>query len=175
MTAALQQAKPNAGQGGFGGHEHHRGAGGKNLDTAATAIGVTQDQLRQALESGQSIADVAKSNGKDPQVVIDALVAAAKTHLTAEVTAGRITQAQADSRWPRRPPASPTRSTTSGRLGPRRRRAPRLLPPRPPEPQPPCCVYGMALSAWSVDAARSSGALATRVTDFGDVWSGSQG
>ena len=74
------------------------GRGGPGLEAAATAIGVTQDELRTALESGQSIADVAKSKGKDPQVVIDALVAAAKTRLDADVAAGRITQAEADTR-----------------------------------------------------------------------------
>ena len=55
---------------------------------AATAIGITQDELKTALEGGQTIAAVAQSKGKDPQVVIDALVASAKTRLDAEVASG---------------------------------------------------------------------------------------
>jgi hypothetical protein len=94
VAQALQDAKPA----GIKGHDGHfgRGFGGMGLDTAATAIGVTTDELRQALAGGQSIADYAKSKNVDPQKVIDALVAEAKTHLDQAVTAGKLTQAEAD-------------------------------------------------------------------------------
>ena len=57
---------------------------------------MTADELRQALAGGQSIADFAKSKNVDPQKVIDALVAEAKTRLDQAVTNSKITQAQAD-------------------------------------------------------------------------------
>jgi hypothetical protein len=98
VAQALQNAKPALGPGhelgpkGFG-----RGLAG-GLDTAAKAIGVTTDELRQAVAGGQSIAAYAKSKNVDPQKVIDALVADAKTRLDQAVAAGKLTQAQADTR-----------------------------------------------------------------------------
>jgi len=63
---------------------------------AANAIGISAADLKTALESGQSLADIATAHGVDPQKVIDALVADAKTHLAEQVSSGEITQAQAD-------------------------------------------------------------------------------
>ncbi|MCU1379407.1 MAG: hypothetical protein JWN29_2390 [Acidimicrobiales bacterium] len=51
------------------------------LTTAATALGITPAELRTALESGKTIAQVAKDKGVDVQKVIDALVAQAKQRL----------------------------------------------------------------------------------------------
>ena len=73
-------------------------AGGIALDTAANALGMSADDLRTALRDGQTIAQIAQSKGVDVQTVIDALVAEAKTRLDERVTAGDITQAQADQR-----------------------------------------------------------------------------
>jgi hypothetical protein len=67
-----------------------------DLSVAASTIGVTEDALRSALQSGQSIADVATANNVDPQTVIDALVADAQSHLAGDVASGKLTQAQAD-------------------------------------------------------------------------------
>jgi hypothetical protein len=66
------------------------------LAAAAGAIGVSEDELRTALRSGQSIAQVAQSKGVDVQKVIDAVVADARTRLAEKVQAGDLTQAQAD-------------------------------------------------------------------------------
>ena len=66
------------------------------LAAAATAIGVTEDELRTALRDGQSIAQVAQSKGVDVQKVIDAIVADARTRLDAKVRDGDLTQARAD-------------------------------------------------------------------------------
>jgi len=41
----------------------------------AGVIGISEDDLKTAIQSGQSIADIAKAHGVDPQKVIDALVA----------------------------------------------------------------------------------------------------
>jgi hypothetical protein len=95
VAQALQNAKPAGGGHDRGPKGFGRGLPG-GLDTAATAIGVTVDELRQAVAGGQSIADFATSKNVEPQKVIDAMVAAAKTRLDQAVTNGKITQAQAD-------------------------------------------------------------------------------
>jgi len=66
------------------------------LGVAASTIGISEDDLRTALQDGQSIADVAKAHNVDPQAVIDALVADASTHLDQAVTDGKLTPEQAD-------------------------------------------------------------------------------
>ena len=98
VIAAIVAARPVGGPGG------HRGPGGPfggrifgaGLDVVATTLGITTDEVRTALESGQTIADLAVSKGKTAQDVIDALVAEATTKINAEVTAGKLTQDQAD-------------------------------------------------------------------------------
>ena len=80
--------------GGNGGDHHGRG---DDLAAAATYLGVTQADLLTSLQSGKTLAQVAAAtNGKSVAGLIDALVAAEKTELAAAVTAGRLTQAQAD-------------------------------------------------------------------------------
>src|SRR5205823_2511598 len=58
-----------------------RAAGGAELGVAATAIGITEDQLRTELKAGKTIAQVAQAHNVDVQKVIDALVADAKAKL----------------------------------------------------------------------------------------------
>jgi hypothetical protein len=53
----------------------------ERLSVAAEAIGISEDDLRSALEDGQSIAQVAEANDVDVQTVVDALVADATEHL----------------------------------------------------------------------------------------------
>ena len=101
VITALDQAGPFAGgPGGFGDHggPGHGGRGGRRfgLDAAATALGLTADELRTELEGGSTIAAVATKQGVDVQTVIDALVAEATTRLTERVTAGDLTQDEAD-------------------------------------------------------------------------------
>jgi hypothetical protein len=103
MAAVVDGTMPTGGPGGFGGPGGHRGGpggghGGMGLSTAAEALGVTEDDLRTALQDGKTIAAVAEEKGVDLQKVIDAMVADTKTHLAEEVESGRITQAQADER-----------------------------------------------------------------------------
>lgn len=90
VTAALEAAKPE-GQGGRG-----HGRGGPGLDAAATALGVTEDELHTALHDGQTIAEIATAKGVAVQTVIDAMVADAKERLAEAVTDGKLTQAEAD-------------------------------------------------------------------------------
>jgi len=80
-------------RGGHGfGHDHY------GLDGAAAYLGLSEDALRTQLESGQTLAQVAQAQGKTVSGLIDALVAEEKQELAAAVTAGRLTQAQADAR-----------------------------------------------------------------------------
>jgi hypothetical protein len=75
-----------------GGHfEHH---GGPGLDAAARYLGLTETNLRAQLESGKTLAQVAKAQNKSVDGLIAALKADAKQKLDAAVKAGRITQAQ---------------------------------------------------------------------------------
>lgn len=82
------------GHGGRGGH----GGGFGGLTAAATAIGVTEDELRTELEAGKSVAAVAEANGVSEQTVIDAIIAEAKAHFAEEVAAGEHTQAEVDAK-----------------------------------------------------------------------------
>jgi len=81
-----------------GGHGGDHGPGhGADLSTAASYLGVTAAELRTSLESGKSLADVAKAQGKSVDGLVGALVDAAKQRLDADVSAGRLTDAQRQS------------------------------------------------------------------------------
>ena len=54
-------------------------------------IGVSRADLRTALKSGQSVAEVAQAHGVDPQAVIDAVVNAVNQRVDEAVQNGRIT------------------------------------------------------------------------------------
>ncbi len=88
VVSALVAAGPKGG--GFGGGRGPRAAFGGAMgllagdaDAAAKAIGISTSDLKQALLGGQSLADIAKAHGVDPQKVIDALVAATKAQIAA--------------------------------------------------------------------------------------------
>jgi len=91
VVAALEAARPMGGHGGPGhdGQNHGGDRGEKRqemLAAAADAIGITADELKTAIEGGQTIAQIAEANGKSVQSVIDALVAQATTDLTQRIT-----------------------------------------------------------------------------------------
>lgn len=75
-----------------------KGMGGVAITKVAEVVGVTAAELRTEIQSGKTVAEIAVAKGKTGQAVIDALVADAKTALDAKVTAGTITQVQADTR-----------------------------------------------------------------------------
>ncbi|MBB6734012.1 hypothetical protein [Cohnella zeiphila] len=83
--------------GGRGG-EGKIGAGlGVDTEAIATALGLTADELRTALASGETIAEEAGKLGVDVQTVIDALTASLQKNLSDKLSAGKITQGQYDS------------------------------------------------------------------------------
>jgi hypothetical protein len=73
-----------------GGPPEHFG----ELDAAASYLGLTVDELHTQLESGKTLAQVAKDRGKSVDGLIQALVDAATKRLDADVAAGRLTKAQ---------------------------------------------------------------------------------
>jgi hypothetical protein len=89
-----------AGGRGFGGPGGRHGglrAGGPAVTAAvARALGLTEQQLVTELQAGKTIAQLAQAKGVSTASLHAAAVAALKTALAAEVTAGRLTQAQAD-------------------------------------------------------------------------------
>src|SRR5919205_2485364 len=72
-----------------GPHEHFG-----ELDATASYLGLTEAELRTQLESGKSLAQVAKDRGKSVDGLIQALVDSATKRLDAAVAAGRLTKAQ---------------------------------------------------------------------------------
>lgn len=74
------------------------GRGGPGLDAMAEAIGIDAEELRTALEDGQTPAEVAEANGVSRADLVDALVADITAHIEEHVTDGDLTQAEADER-----------------------------------------------------------------------------
>lgn len=84
------------GPGGPGGRQALAGVQQAMVDAAASTLGITADELKTQLRSGQTLAQLAQANATTEQAVVNAALAAAKTRLDAAVTAGTLTQAQAD-------------------------------------------------------------------------------
>jgi polyhydroxyalkanoate synthesis regulator phasin len=76
----------------------HRGglARGAHLETVAGVIDIEVDALKEALQDGQTIAEVAANNGSSAQAVIDALVAEMNTNLDQANEDGNLTSERAD-------------------------------------------------------------------------------
>ncbi len=100
VIAAAQDDQPTPLPGhGMMGHGRGMMMGMGNMPgmaAVADALGMEADALIAALQSGQTLAEIAEAQGVDVQVVTDAMFAAAETHLAALVAAGTLTQAQAD-------------------------------------------------------------------------------
>src|SRR5688572_23797063 len=94
VIAALEAGRPAKGSGGHRGHGPH----GHGLSAAATALGMTEAELRTAIQGGQTLAQVAQSKGVSVDTLVNAIVAEIKTKLNEQVASGRLTQAQADER-----------------------------------------------------------------------------
>jgi hypothetical protein len=64
------------------------------LDAAASYLGLTDEQLESRLESGKTLAQIAKAEGKSVDGLKAALVKDAKAKLDAAVKAGTLTKAE---------------------------------------------------------------------------------
>ncbi len=130
--------RPFEGPGGRGGRGGHGdGPGGPAIgavhqavaDAAAKTLGITADELRTQLRSGQTVAQLAAAHGTTEQAVTTAALSAGKTALDAAVKAGTITQAQADAAY------TQLQAAGSGLFGPRGH-GPKPAPaPAAPAPQ----------------------------------------
>jgi hypothetical protein len=82
---------------GFGFHHDFFGHHGfPGLDAAASYLGLTDAQLDAKLDSGKTLAQVAKDQGKSVDGLVSALKADLKKKLDQAVSDGRITKAQED-------------------------------------------------------------------------------
>ena len=82
----------------LGGGHGRGGRGGPGLEAAATALGLTADELRTELQDGSTVAEVASEKGVDLTTVTDAMLAEKKERLAEAVASGKITQEDADER-----------------------------------------------------------------------------
>ncbi len=94
---------PGLGKGGGRGGDHggfgrHRGgrAFGETRAAAVAYLGVTEEQLRTARQSGKSLADIAKEKGKTTDGLKAAMLAAVTKAADAAVTAKELTKEQRD-------------------------------------------------------------------------------
>lgn len=82
------------------GHMHMGGMMGDEampmLSVAAEALGLEQDALIEALHSGQTLAQIAEAQGVELATVQEAILTGAENHMAEMVTAGVLTQEQAD-------------------------------------------------------------------------------
>jgi len=77
----------------------HDGRGpAKSLANVAAVLKLTEAELKTQLESGKSLADVAKAQNVNVTAVIEVIVADVKAHIAEEVASGELTQAQADAK-----------------------------------------------------------------------------
>jgi uncharacterized protein YidB (DUF937 family) len=81
----------------FGPRGGRFGFGGVNLmESAATSLGISVDDLMTQLKDGKSLADVAGAQGISVDTLKADLLAQVKTKLDTSVSDGKITQSQAD-------------------------------------------------------------------------------
>jgi hypothetical protein len=71
-------------------------AGALFIGSAGTALGMTEADVTSVLQGGQTLAQLAASKNVEVQTLVDAMVAAERAEIQADVDAGTITQAQAD-------------------------------------------------------------------------------
>jgi outer membrane murein-binding lipoprotein Lpp len=78
---------------GFDHQRHHVPFAGK-FEAAARYLGMTQAQLRDVLQDGKTLAQVARDQGKSVDGLVDALVAEAEKKLDLAVDEGHLTEAE---------------------------------------------------------------------------------
>jgi hypothetical protein len=82
----------------FGGPALHHGGGAlvHGFDAVAEYLGLDEDALRERLEEGQSLAEVARAEGKSVDGLKDALIDEAEERLDQAVDDGDLTRERAD-------------------------------------------------------------------------------
>jgi len=70
--------------------------GGATLSEIAKALGISDQELRQDLQSGKTVKDIAASKGMDETAFRAKLISVTKADLDKQVSAGKLTQQQED-------------------------------------------------------------------------------
>lgn len=78
-----------------GGKAFGHGFGGNQLATVATALGLTEDALKEQLAAGKTIAALATEKGVDTATIISKVQAAIDAQIDQAVTDGKLTSEQA--------------------------------------------------------------------------------
>ncbi|TYP68616.1 hypothetical protein [Paenibacillus methanolicus] len=78
-----------------GGKAFGHGFGGNQLATVATALGLTEDALKEQLAAGKTIAALATEKGVDAATIITKVQAAIDAQIDQAVTDGKLTSEQA--------------------------------------------------------------------------------
>jgi hypothetical protein len=98
VESTLAEALPRRGHGGPG----HGGPGRRGAHLApaeiAAALEISVEELRTEHRAGKTLAQIAEAKGLSRDTLVDRLVAAAEAELAQKVTAGRLSQAEADER-----------------------------------------------------------------------------
>lgn len=78
-------------------HEGRHGFGlrGDIAEDVSEVLGLSTEEIRSQLADGQSLADIAATQGVDTQRVVDAIVGSLQERLDAAVEAGRLTEDEA--------------------------------------------------------------------------------
>jgi len=94
--AQVEETRPEGpGFRGRGGHHGMKGGPG-HLSQVADILGVDADVIREGLEAGDTLADIAAANGSSGPALVDELVAGLTEKLDGAVADERIDQAKAD-------------------------------------------------------------------------------
>ncbi|HLI29170.1 MAG TPA: hypothetical protein VKZ60_19045 [Chloroflexota bacterium] len=76
--------------------ESDRGAMDAGMQAALALLGLTQEQLWAEGRNGRSLADLAAARGIDQSTLLNAMTSAAASWLAEQVSAGRLSQSDAD-------------------------------------------------------------------------------
>ena len=68
-------------------------------DAVETLLGMTDAEIRAERLAGKSLAQIADGKGKSKETLVSTILSAKKTILDQQVSAGRLTQAQADAMY----------------------------------------------------------------------------
>ena len=90
---ALQATGPQGRPGGPGRPGH-----GAGFAVVAETLGLTEEEVRQAVTDGQTLAELAAANGSSAEELVDAILADIKSHMDEKVAAGELTQEAADAK-----------------------------------------------------------------------------
>jgi hypothetical protein len=95
-AVAFGQANTVAGAGGYGMGGRWGGPQASLVTAAAQVLSMDQAELIAELNAGQTLAQVAQAHGASADALVEAWLATRQQTLSQAVTAGQMTQAQAD-------------------------------------------------------------------------------